>query len=85
MALFVYKGDLMTNFNIQRCPFCFQLMLDGHVNTINDTHVHFSLTMCPACYCELLADTLAPERDKLQAVRELGIGKYWRKVKSFGL
>lgn len=72
-------------FNIQHCPICCQLMLDGHVNTIDDKYIPFSLKVCPACYCELLADTLAPERDKLQAVRELGIEKYWRKVKPFGL
>ena len=79
VAFLLNKGGSM--FNIQRCPFCYQLMLDGYVSTVNDEHVHFSLTMCPACYCELLADTLAPEQDKLRVVRELDIEEYWRQAK----
>lgn len=66
---------------IKRCPLCGQYMFDGHISTINDEYVHFSMEVCPACYCELLADSLAPVNDQLRVVRELGIERCWLRVK----
>ena len=80
MAETAKGGEAMIS--IPRCPLCGTLMLDGSVNTMDDVHVHLTLKICPACYCELLADVDIPEAEKDRVVSELGVYRYWQEIKN---